>query len=1446
MSLAEDIRLKELRNGNFMEVSSFIHIAIVLAEMVHEAHKRNTVIGDLNPASILIREETNLAALADNREADYAYLSPEQTGRINHMPDGRSDLYALGMMYYEMLAGCLPFQAQSAEEWVHAHLAIVPKPLRELRQEIAGSLEDIIMKLLAKGPEERYQSAYGLLADLRRCASSMEERGEIVPFEIARIDEASRFRLPRNLFGIETEEEKLREAYERARAGESAFIVVSGRAGSGKTALVRELQVRVTREDCPFITGKCDLMNRDIPLSPILQALRILIRQVWRESPERVARIKTQLTKALGQGKGVIAQLLPEAGKLLGELPSVEPLPPAEAAIRFHRLFPIFIKVFIDRKHPLVMFLDDLQWADSATMDVLRTLAYDGGLHSLLVIGAFREEAAPGGMDNAETQAAAALGMGDLLSLHKADTPLRVQHIALSPLSYIDVRHFVSSILNENSARVRLLAEALYHRTGGNPLYLHRFLDSLYREKKLYFDEKQAIWTWDAAAVTQMPEDPDILQLIESRIRMLSHETIGLLGIAAATGHRFRPELIALVSEYSLPLTRKLLLSVEEEGLIGRVDDADKAEADDLVYTFLHDRVQQAAYMTIPEVEKAALHLKIGRVMQEHAFDQQGSSIFDMVYHLNLGSSELFHEAEKLELAAYNLQAGLKSKATTAFAVALHFLETGLRLTKDDGVGTNSLAYRLMLELPECEYMCGRVDRAEELLDRLMIRTTGLVERSHIYLIRIAMNTYLKNDEAAVNIGWQALAEFGWHLPRKPSKAAVVKEVLMTQSALYRMRNELPRLPLNDEPHYKALSNLVMAIATSVFTLSLELSAVLFSRFVRYGLKHGNNEAFAFILAGYGLVILRNKISFFQTGLHYIDQAFQLSASSVSVDLQCRLHYIRGLAIMLQNPEEGVEHFERAIHYGMESANLTYVSIAMLTCTTTHTGDLYTLSSRITDYEELSQKLVDEVTLNIFRIARWYMAQLQGDDSHNDGVVVPLQSDRFKETLNHEVYYICTCQIEIAYLSGRYQEALQWVEQGKFNTFRQTRMQVRKQHVYQALTLAAIHAEAPPEERKSIRAKLSKQWHAMKQWSGYYGQKSSAYLLITAECHRIDGNRVAAARGYEDATREARRERNGLMEAIACERASTFYREEGSITGADVLMEDACAAYSKWGAAAKVRRLRELYPSLPLLAAERQEDRVLAEEADPDQEAAVYDKTPAIVEDKVLIRQITGWSNTGESPDVRDQFLESVLRYSGAEKGYVISSLEDPHDDASYAETIVRYVIKTGESIVLADASRSSYAADPYIRDNQLQSVLCMPILIPRKLLPSVLYLENNLISGVFTTERLEVLELMITRMVYLQSLEDSHTQTSVSSEPGNDPSTIPAIDAQPLVDPLTNRETETLYALADGLSNKEIAYRFGLTEGTVKSYVFNLYGKLGAKRRVQAIARARELGLLD
>ncbi|MEK3912843.1 AAA family ATPase [Paenibacillus sp. FSL H7-0331] len=1470
--------LRNRLEGMKWDVQPFIYTAVALIEMVEPMHKKGLVIRDLSPDGIMLQHDSNKAALIEERRLKYAYLSPEQTGRMNRTPDTRSDLYALGVIYYEMLAGCLPLQADRAEDWLHAHLAMVPKPLGDVRPDVKGPLADIVMKLLCKAPDERYQSASGLLADLKQCISLLEETGGIPPFKIGLTDDAARFQLPRTLFGREAEEAELWNAYEQTQGGSPAFVWVTGRSGSGKTTLIRQLQLPVMRWGGRFVEGKCDLMNRDIPYEPILQALRSLVRQIWQESPEQITAWKSRLATDLGLSASIIAELIPEATPLLGELTPVEILQPAEAVIRFRWLFSAFLQIFADTEHPLVMFLDDLQWADPATLDILREWMQDSTLQGFMLIGTHRVES--NSIVNEDGEEHVAVWLKQFLLQSMEDTK-RLKFITMGPLPFTQVNLWVASVLGGELERSRRLAKLLYQKTGGNPLYLHRLLDSLYREKKLVFDAKQAFWTWNEEAIKELPDDLDVLQLIGARIRTLPPDTIDLLGIAGAMGQRFRLSSAALVSGKPLQELHQNIQPLLDEGLLFMESDTLLDQAEDRLYSFMHDRIQQAAYAVVPEEDRASLHRNIGYMLQlqtEPGYEEQ--ALFDIIHHLNLGISEVKDQAERRKLAEYNLQAGLKSKATTAYVVAQHFLETGLLLLGEDESGTDPLFYRLLLELSECEYVGGRSDRAEELLQRLMDRTVDPLQRSGIYLIRVAMYAYLKKEDRAVAVGLQGLEELGWSISAKPSKAVIGREMIRTFWALKRKGAELQELPINTDPMHRALSDLVMAIAASAFISNPEVAALLYAKFVRYGLQHGNNEAFTFMLVAFAMIqgIALNRYSF---AYQLLDVAFQLSAQFENTSFKCRLHFATGLIEQYRDPIKAAEHFEKSARYGLESGDLTFAGFSVSLRILNHTGDLRDLSACVSVYEASSWPLLDEVTRNLLRITRSYIDEMEGKPGVHMELDELMNGDLTNVTQKNQAFYACTSKIQIAYLNGAYREALSWVELTKFNSHQLTLFQVRKQHFYQSLSLASLYEEATLDEQRSIRTEMGKQLRSMKKWTEGDVQRSAAYLLILAETMRIKGsNKLAVTSGYEQALTAAREERNVMIEALVCERMSSWYRVSGILTAADAILAEAYSAYARWGATAKAKQLREHYSGLSAYAdvsatlekagsselleswiarGEYMSDIHSVDDLDEDEREYLLFRDI----DKSVMKQAAGWPGGIGEGSLMERFLESAIRYAGAGKGYVLSmssaeealfTIEaavgsqsvDESEKVDFAASIVRYVVRTAERVILANASLSPYMTDPYVRGSQPQSILCMTLPHPGKRHPYILYLENNLVSGIFREDRLDVLDMLFSRMVYLESLGMPRMEVAAVEDVGDNYNETIHSAMQPLIDSLTNREAEILRVLSSGLSNKEIAVHFGLTEGTVKNHVFNIYSKLGIKRRAQAIAKARELRILD
>jgi predicted ATPase/DNA-binding CsgD family transcriptional regulator len=1449
------IPLKEFMRASMTRmIPVFLDVAIGLAKLTHTVHTQKSIIRFLNPSGILVHPQTYVSLLAEQNQPDYAYLSPEQTGRINDSIDERSDLYALGIVFYEMLAGHRPLQANNPAEWAHAHLAVVPAELKQIRPDLAGPMNDIVMKLISKSPEDRYQTANGLLDDLSKCASSLRQRGKIEDFQIARTDESSRFRLPNSLFGRETEQQALYQAFDRVRAGSSVFVSVTGPAGVGKTALIQSIQSYVTRQQGRMITGKCDFTNRNAPLSSILLALTDLLNQIWSESSDRIDQYRSDLNRVLGRGAGVIAAFLPESQSLLGHVSTSEPLPAAETHERLRRLLPAFIRVFADRQTPLVMVIDDLQWADPATKELIGLIVNDPSLSGMMVIGTCRTESVFQEGSNNEYSAALSW-IEQMLLLSAGGLNKATDRILLKNLQYVEVLRFLASVINENTDRIRPLAALLFQKTGGNPLYLHRLLDALHQESKIYFDSASGSWLWDETAIEEVPDQPDLLQWIQSRLRKMPNVTIRLLGIAAAMGRRFCPVILSGVDGRSLAETMDLLRRVEEEGLLRKEAGLHDEPGNNGSYLFIHDYVQQAAYGMVAESDKSALHLSIGHVLRQKLHENE-EILFQLVYHLNLGRDHIKEDYERKELAEYNLQAGLKSKSSTAFEAALFYLQTGLDLLAAMD-SENSLVRKIMLELMECQYMCGHVECAEELSDRLLGMTSELLERTQVYLIKIRMNAYLKKDEDAVRIGLQALTEFGWRLPLKPSKAVMRRERVRTKWSLYMKSGILPKLPAPSDPVYNALSELIMAVAVPAFITNGELSAVLYARFIRHGLVNGINEAFCFVLGAYGLITtLLYKSN--EEGVRLIETAYQLSSTFESTSLKSRLHYLRGLLALNHNCDEAVTHFEEAAHFGLESLDLVFLCVSILTRVTTHIHDLSVLSERLAYYENTSKHLLDEVTLKIFGIAKWYLTVLNGDSKEIEHLHVPVQSSGFNAKMDNAAFYYCTCNIEIAYLAGRFRDALEWAQKGQLNAVRQTPIQRNKQSVYQFLSLAALYWEESPEERKRIKMVLYKQRDAMMRWSGFYGAKSTADQILTAEIHRINGNKPAAAKEYDKAMKTARSEGHALWEAIAYERASAYYRAENMMTIADALVADAYSAYKSWGAHVKALQLRQAFPHLsalmPANKKDAAEDRGISTNAEKQvPEAELYRH----IEESILL-QAAGWEADRDTRHLSERFLELAVLYAGGNKGYILDirneltvtveaayGTQEAEGEAHFAEPIVRYVLRTGETLVLADGSQGYYAEDPYIQLHRSKSILCMPIRYPNSPLSTVLYLENQLVAGVFTNERLAVMEMLFSRMVYLESLEQSRIPATGEGEPMvQDP--LPPLPAKKqLIDPLTNREHDILQVLSAGLSNKEIAQRFGLTEGTVKSHVFRLYGKLGVQRRAQAIARARELQLI-
>ncbi|MCB0167944.1 MAG: serine/threonine-protein kinase PknK, partial [Anaerolineae bacterium] len=735
-----------------LPLPDFLEAAIKIATILGQIHQQHVMHKDINPSNIVaippngnghpnwefkvidfglatvLSRETPSVRNPNILEGTLPYMSPEQTGRMNRAVDYRTDFYSLGITLYELLSGQLPFQSQDAMELVHSHIARRPTPPHDLQPAVPQVISNIVMKLLAKTAEDRYQSAYGLISDLERCLNQFKQNGQIDLFPLGRYDLTDRFQIPQKLYGREEESAFIMAAVERVGHGATELLLVSGYSGIGKTALIHELHKPLVAQRGYFIGGKFDQLQRNIPYHALIQAFQELIRQLLTESEDQLARWRDRLQTALGPNGQVIIEVMPEVELIIGPQPAAPDLPPSEAQNRFNLVFQNFVRVFAQREHPLVVFLDDLQWADSTTLSLLKLLVTDPDTHHLLLIGAYRSN---------EIDAGHPLNL-TLNELRQTEQP--ISEISLQPLFLIHVTELISDTLNSPLDRVQPLAELTLAKTNGNPFFVNEFLTSLYQEHRLVFvpptieANSPSGWQWDITQLRQLSITDNVVELMAAKIQKLAEATQHVLELAACIGNKFDLETLAIVYEQSAGQTAAKLWPAIQEGLIVPLDDnymlagfsdqtgseveetlSDPALPKSITYKFLHDRVQQAAYSLIPEANKQAVHRRIGQLMLENTpATEIIEHVFDIVNQLNLGAPLITQPAAQKQLAELNLLAGRKAQAATAFEPALAYLSHGIdRLDERHWQTDYDLMLGLHVAAVESAYFSGNFNRMQ-------------------------------------------------------------------------------------------------------------------------------------------------------------------------------------------------------------------------------------------------------------------------------------------------------------------------------------------------------------------------------------------------------------------------------------------------------------------------------------------------------------------------------------------------------------------------------------------------------------------------------------------------------------------------------------------------------------------------------------------------------------
>jgi len=1452
------ISLKDFLSNNQLELQQFLQIGIKLAETIGQLHEHHIIHKDIKPSNIIVNIETGDVKIADfaiasllpgeNQalshpnllEGTLAYMSPEQTGRMNRAIDYRTDFYSLGVTFYEMLCGELPFNAIDPMELVHCHIAKKPvSPCKKRKQKIESRINqaetheipqvvcDLVMKLLAKTAEDRYQSAFGLAWDLENCLAQLQTTGEISHITLGEQDQSSHLQISQKLYGREAEVNLLLSTFDRIRRGNTEIVLISGSAGLGKSWLAYELFKPIVQENGYFIDSKFEQFKRDIPYGFLLQAFQELLRQILTETATQLQVWREKILKALAGNCQVIIDVIPEVELIVGPQPPVPDLGANESQNRFNLVFQKFIRVFTQKKHPLVIFLDNLQWVDSASLKLIQLLATDLEIQCLLIIGAYREQEVDANHPVMLTAEAI------------SQAGVTVSAIALSPLDINSVNQFVADTLNCAPEKSLSLAELLFKQTAGNPFFLSQFMKSLYSKKLLQFKFKleqnsveraepnhsdctqkiperfvnkcqpKGEWQWDTEQIQEMGIADNVVELMIDNIHKLSEKTQEMLKLAACIGNKFDLGILSTIGEKPLASAATDLWEALQSGLILPVNNAYKipialaantelidqisrdftdelslpvADAAGATYKFLHERVQQAAYALISDSHKQEIHLKIGRYLLQSAHPEQlEKQIFETVNQLNSGKEIITSELEIFQLCQLNLMAGRQAKASAAYELAVKYLTAGIELLPPESWQTDyDLTLALYESAAEAAYLNTEFEQMEKWAEIVLQQAKNELDKIKVFEIKITACAMQTKLQESVKIGRQALKMLGINFPEAPTPLHI-QEALTQTAAYFTEKNieDLINLPIMINPRKLA----TMRVLSSMFSATLIVEPVLLPLIVceqvNLSINYGNSAFSAFGYAHYGAILkgifrdLESADRFGQLALDLLAQLKAVEFKSKTLNLVAFIwmhgkHHVKDTLPLLE------EAYQSALENGdLEGIGYSAVNI----CQSLYFigQELSLLKQKMANYNHLLSQLKQKTVLTWNQIYWQTALQLMGNSASSEILLSEAYSEKkllplllkVNDRVGLQHFYLQ--KLILAYLFGDVEQALENATQAEVYLdgivgF----INVPEFHFYDALARLAAYPSVTKEEQEEHLYYATGHLNNL-QKKAFFAPMNLQHKcdLITAEKARILGNIVSAMEYYDCAIQGAQENGYIQIQALAAELAGAFYLSIGRSKIAKTYLTEAHYCYQRWGAKAKAAHLESKYSQLltsASISTNIETHKSTTSASTTSDSAGVLDLTTAVKASQTLAGEIV-------LDKLLAKMMKIVIENAGGQTGFLILEKDGqwvieasgsvdvdnvtvmqsiPIDFGTkdrevtlLAVAVVNYVIRTQESVVLNDAAREGqFTRTPYINGVQPKSILCTPLIHQGKL-SGIIYLENNLTTGAFTPDRLEILKLL-------------------------------------------------------------------------------------------------------
>jgi PAS domain S-box-containing protein len=1374
-------RVIERSKGQPIDLTRFLLIAIGLVAALRQVHQKGLIHKDVKPANALVDWAGHVwltgfgvaSRLPRERESlqppeylagSLPYMAPEQTGRMNRSIDSRSDLYSLGVTLYEISTGGLPFIASDPMEWVHCQIARQPVSPRERSPNIPCPVSAIIMKLLTKAAEERYQTAVGLERDLQRCLMEWEAHGQIDAFPLGEQDKSDRLIIPEKLYGRASEITTLLESFDRVvDGGRPELVLVSGYSGVGKSSVVNELHRPLVPTRGLFASGKFDQYKRDIPYATIAQAVQGLVRPILAKNKDEVDRWRDSIHEALGPNGQLMVDLVPELKLIVGEQQPVPELPPQDAQSRFQLVFRRFIGAFT-RWQPLALFLDDLQWLDAATLDLMEDLLTHPDVKDVLLIGAYRDN---------EVSPAHPL-MRKLQAMRQAGATVR--DIVLAPLNREDLKELIADSLHSEQARAAPLAELVEEKTNGNPFFAIQFLSALAEEALLSFDYGEGHWFWDLNRIRAKGYTDNVVDLVVGKLSRLPNETQKALQQLACLGNTADFTMLLMIGQRSDEEIHRQLWPAVRAGLIARSEDS---------YRFLHDRVHEAAYSLIPQEWRAQAHLKIGMLMVSRTSpDKLEEAIFEIVNQLNRGAHLATSDAERERIAELNLISGRRAKVSTAYASAIKYLHAGRgMLTEKTWTRNYELIFSIERLLAECELLTADMSTAEDRLSKLARQAKTAHDIAIVTRLRLTLYDLLGRSDRGVAVFIEYQRGRGTEWSSHPTDEDTKREYDRIMSLLDARRIEdLIEMPLITNPDVLDVLDILTAVVMSSLNTDENLHALVLCRMVNLGLEHGNSDALCFAYVTLAM-LAGPQFGNYEAGFQLGKLGYNLVEKHGFRRYQARVYLRFGNCVTpwRRHVKTGRELVRRAFDAANRMGDLTFAAYACYHLIT----NLLATGDPLAEVQQEAEAglefasiagfgIVVDILIAQLALIRTLRGMTMKFGSFGDGYFDEIQLEH--RLSKNPALALPECRywirkLQACFSAGDYPSAIQaslnaerllWTSHSFF--------EVAEFRFFSALARAGAFDCATEGARHEHFEALAIHQKQLAIWAENCPENfENRTALVGAEIARIEGRDLDSMRLYEQAIRSARA--NGFVhnEAVANELAGRFYLGRGIEGAGYAYLSNARRCYDRWGAHGKVKQLDERYPCL-------RADLPSASSAAIGQ----FDVETVVKASQALSSEIV-------LPKLLERIMRIALQYAGAERGLLIliqdgelwieaeattglgeievAARRTAIAQSDLPQSVLHFVIRTQGRVLLDDASSDNvYSSDEYVQLKHSRSVLCLPIVKQARLV-GTLYLENNLTAGAFTPDRVNVLALLASQAAI--SLENVALYTHLQLQVG-------------------------------------------------------------------------------